>query len=227
MRKFAFLPGALMVVAAFLWAAFTLRWTVPAAVLSGGGLLALAVGVAANWEGVREWFRDPRGVFALNTALSTLLLVAALVLVNALVGLRGVAFDWTEAGRNTLAPETVSLVEGLEADVVLKQMGRPRDIASRDLLGAFSAQSPRVRVEVVDIDASPAEAAATASGELEASWWRWSRFRLIEAVTGPRWPRPSCRSGMRWNPGCVSRQGKGGTASPTPDHRDCPGWCRR
>jgi ABC-type uncharacterized transport system involved in gliding motility auxiliary subunit len=186
MRKFAFLPGALMVVSAFLWAAFTLRWTVPAAVLGGGGLLALAVGVAANWAGAREWFRDPRGVFALDTALSTLLLVAALVLVNALAGSRGVAFDWTAAGRNTLAPETLSLLEGLEADVALKQMGRPRDTASRDLVGAFSAQSPRVRVEDVDIDASPADARRygvrrAGSIVVEAG----SRFRLIEAVTEP------------------------------------------
>jgi ABC-type uncharacterized transport system involved in gliding motility auxiliary subunit len=186
MRRFAFLPGAIMVVAAVLWAALTMRWTVPAAVLGGGGLLALAVGLAANWRGVREWFGDPRGVFALNTALSTLLLVAALVLVNALAGLRRVTFDWTEAGRNTLAPETVTLVEGLEADVVLRQMGRPKDPASRDLLGAFSALSLRVRVEDVDIDASPAEArryGVRRAGSVVVE--TGSRFRLVEPVTEP------------------------------------------
>ena len=186
MRRFAFLPGALMVVAAVLWAAFTLRWTVPASVLLGGGFVALAVGVAANWKGVREWFGDPRGVFALNTALSTLLLVAALVLVNALVGLRGVTFDWTEAGRNTLAPETIALVQGLGVDVVLKQMGRPGDTASRDLLGAFSAQNPRVRVEAVDIDASPGEArryGVTRAGSIVVE--AGPRFRRIDFVTEP------------------------------------------
>ena len=186
MRKFAFLPGAFMVVAAVLWGAFTLRWTVPVSVLLGGGLLAFAVGVAAGWRGVREWFADPRGVFALNTALSTLLLVAALVLVNALVGLRGVRFDWTEAGRNTLAPETVALVQGLRSDVVLKQMGRPRDTASRDLLGAISAQNPRVRAEAVDIDASPGEArryGVTRAGTVVVE--AGPRFRRIEAVTEP------------------------------------------
>ena len=31
MRRFAFLPGALMIVAAVLWAAFTLRWSAPSA----------------------------------------------------------------------------------------------------------------------------------------------------------------------------------------------------
>jgi len=158
MRKLAFLPGAFMVAAAVLWAAFALRWTVPAAVLGGGGLLALAVGVAANWKGVREWFADPRGVFALDTGLSTLLLIAALGLVNALAGLRAGTFDWTAAGRHTLAPGTVALVKGLGTDVVLKQMGRSRDTASRDLIEAFAARSPRIRAEAVDLDASPAEA---------------------------------------------------------------------
>ena len=186
MRKFAFLPGAVMVVAAVLWAALAARWTAPVSVLLGGGSLALAVGVAANWRGVREWFGDPRGVFALNTALSTLLLVAALVLVNALVALRGVSFDWTEAGRNTLAPETVALVQGLGIDVVLKQMGRPGDPASRDLLEAVAAQSPRMRVETVDIDAAPGEArryGVTHAGSVVVE--AGPRFRRIDAVTEP------------------------------------------
>jgi ABC-type uncharacterized transport system involved in gliding motility auxiliary subunit len=186
MRKFAFLPGAFMIVAAVLWAAFTLRWSVPAAVLGGGGLFALAVGVAANWKSVREWFGDPRGVFALNTLLSTLLLVAALALVNALVGLRAVTFDWTAAGRNTLAPETLALVEHLGTDVVLKQLGTARDTASRDLLGAFAARSPRIRLEAVDIDASPAEArryGITRAGSVVVE--AGTRFRRVDNVTEP------------------------------------------
>jgi hypothetical protein len=186
MRKFAFLPGALMIAASVLWAAFALRWTMPAAVLAGGGLLALAVGVAANWTGVREWFGDPRGVFALNTLLSTMLLVAALVLVNALAGLRGAAFDWTAAGRNTLAPETAALLDGLRADIVLKQMGRTRDGGARELLDRFAARSPRVRAETVDIDAAPGEArryGITRAGAVVVE--SGSRFRRIDAVTEP------------------------------------------
>ena len=176
MRKFAFLPGALMVVAAVLWAALAARWTAPVSVLLGGGILALAVGVAANWKGVREWFGDPRGVFALNTALSTLLLVAALVLVNALVGLRGVSFDWTEAGRNTLAPETVALVRGLATDVALKQMGRPRDPASRELRRRLLPR--RIRASAWRPSTSTprrARRAATASRARAASSWKRAR----------------------------------------------------
>jgi len=113
MKRLAFLPGALMIAAAVLWAAFALRWTWPAAVLAAGGGLALAIGIAANWNGVRAWFGDPRGVFAVTSAVATLLLASILVLVNALAGVRAPRFDWTDAGRNTLAPDTVALVEGI------------------------------------------------------------------------------------------------------------------
>jgi hypothetical protein len=186
MRKLAFLPGAVMIVAAVLWAAFTLRWSAPSAVLAGGGALALVIGIAANWKGVGEWLGDPRGVFALNTAFSTLLLVAILVLVNALAGLRAITFDWTEAGRNTLAPETEAIVQGLGADVVLKQMGRSRDAGARGLLDAIAARGARVRVETVDIDASPGEArryGVTRAGSVVVESGR--RFRRIDTVNEP------------------------------------------
>jgi hypothetical protein len=186
MRRFAFVPGAVMVVAAVLWAAFTLRWAGPAVILGAGGVMALAVGVAANRKAVREWFGDPRGVFALNTALSTLLLLAVLLLVNALAGLRAMTFDWTEAGRNTLAPETIALVEGLRTDLVLKQMGRPRDTAARRLLDAFAARNPRLRIETVDIDAAPDEArryGVTRAGSVVVE--AGPRARRVDAVTEP------------------------------------------
>ena len=186
MRRFAFVPGALMVVTAVLWAGFTLRWGAPPTVLAAGGVLALAVGVAANWRRVREWFGDPRGVFALNTALSTLLLLAVLLLVNALAGLRAVTFDWTGARRHTLAPETVALVEGLRADIVLKQMGRLRDPSARRLLKAVAARAPRVRVETVDIDAAPGEArryGVTRAGSVVVE--AGPRYRRVDALTEP------------------------------------------
>ena len=186
MKRFAFLPGALMIAAAVLWAAFALRWTWPAVVLACGGLLSLVVGVAANWKGLRAWLADPRGVFALNTSLATIVLAAILILVNALAGLRGTTFDWTEAGRNTLAAESAALVRGLGTGVVMKQMGRPRDPSVRALLDAFAAGSPRVRVETVDIDAAPAEArryGVTRAGSIVVE--SASRFRRVDLPTEP------------------------------------------
>jgi hypothetical protein len=186
MKKYAYLPGALMVVAAVLWSAFTLHWGRPAATLGAGGLAALGIGMAANRGAIREWLRDPRGVFVLNSAMSTMLLAAALVLVNAMAGLRATTFDWTEAGRNTLAPETTQILEHLGEDVVLTQFGRTRDPGVGRLLGAFAAGAPRVRLGFVDLDASPQTArryGVVRAGTVVAESAR--RFRRIEQLTEP------------------------------------------
>jgi ABC-type uncharacterized transport system involved in gliding motility auxiliary subunit len=186
MRKYAFLPGAVMAVGALLWAVFLLRWTAPVVALGTGGLLALGVGVAANREGIREWLRDPRGVFAVNSILSTLLLVAVLGLVNAMVGLRATTFDWTEAGRNTLSIETTTVLEHLSKDVVLKQFGRAQDPALGNMLGAFAARSQRIRVEFVDIESAPQivrRYGVTRPGTVVAE--SGDRFRTVETLTEP------------------------------------------
>jgi hypothetical protein len=184
MRKYAFLPGALMIAGAATWAALSIRWSLQAAAIGAGGLLAFGVGVAANWRALREWFRDPRSVFALDSILSAFLLAAALVLVNALAGLRAPSFDWTEAGRNTFAPETTAILSGLSDEIVLKHFGRARDPGVTRLLKAFTARSPRVRVEFVDPDAAPQEArryGVGRAGMVVAESAR--RFRRVDVPT--------------------------------------------
>lgn len=186
MKKYAFLPGAIMTVGAILWAALTLSWDMPAMVIGAGGLAAFAVGVAANWAEIREWFRDPRGVFVLNSIMTTLLLVAILVLVNAAVGLRAISFDWTEAGRNTLTSETRTILGQLQKEVLLKQFGRVHDPAIDYRLAAFAGGSPRVRTAFVDIDTAPQDVkryGLSRPGTVVAE--SGTRWRKIEKVTEP------------------------------------------
>jgi len=185
-KKFAFLPGALMVVAGIVWASLALRWGAAAVALTAGGLVALGIGIAANWREVREWLADPRGVFTLNTALSTLLLAAVLVLVNSLVARRAPVFDWTEAGRHTLAPETIRLVQDLREDVVLTLFGRTRDPGASRLIESFASRSPRLSVRFSDLDASPQKArefGVSQAGTVVVSSGR--RFRRVERLTEP------------------------------------------
>ena len=186
MKKYAFLPGAFMTVGAIVWAALTLEWTAPALTLGAGGLLALAVGVAANAAEVRAWFADPRGVFAVNSILSTMLLVAILGLVNAAVGFRAISSDWTEAGRNTLTLETRALLRALDRDVSFVQYNRVRDPLVAARLDAFAAESARVRVGFVDIDSAPQDVkkyAVTKPGTVVVT--AGDRFRKVEKVTEP------------------------------------------
>lgn len=160
MRKYLFVPGGLMVVGALMRAALTLHWDTAAIVLAVGGVLALAVGIAANWQNVRDWFRDPRGIFVLNSIFTTILLVAILGLVNAIASFRSPQIDVTAAGRNTLAAETRKGLERLGQDVAFKQFGRARDANVDELLAAFANASGRVLVSFTDVEASPQDARA-------------------------------------------------------------------
>ncbi len=158
MKKYLFLPGGLMVVGALLWAAFTLHWDTTAVTLLVGGLLALTIGVAANWQNVRDWFRDPRGIFVLNSIFSTLLLVAVLGLVNAIASFNALHADLTAAGRNTLTAETRTGLARVDKDVVLKQFGRTRDAAVDELLAAFTNASRRITAAFADVERAPQDA---------------------------------------------------------------------
>ncbi len=186
MKKYIFLPGGVMVAGAVVWAALALKWGRVALVVGGGGLLVLALGVAVNWREIRNWFRDPRGVFAVNTAFSTLLVLAILILLNALSALRPMSFDWTQSGRNTLSGETVNILTGLSQDVWLKQFGRTRDPRVDELLNAFSARSQRIQTSLVDAEKSPQETrlyGVLRNGTVVVG--SGQKFRKVEKVTEP------------------------------------------
>jgi len=184
MKKYAFLPGAVMAVAGVVWAAVALTWNAASITLGVGGVLACGVGLSLNWKEIREWFRDPRGVFAVNTTFSALLLVAILGLVNASTALRPVKFDLTASGRNTLATETRTLLARLTADVSLKQFGRTPDPKVDDLLRAFAGESQHLKPEFVDAEKSIQQAreyGVLKNGTVVVDFK--GKFRKIEQVT--------------------------------------------
>lgn len=186
MKKYLFVPGGLMVVGALVRAALTLHWDTTAIVLAAGGLLALVVAIGANWQNVRDWFRDPRGVFVVNSILTTLLFVAILGLVNAIASFRPLQLDLTAAGRNTLTAQTRTGLERMTQDVVFQQFGRTRDASVDELLAAFANASPRIRVAFTDVEASPQEARAFGilrDGAVVVS--AGDRWRKVEKPTEP------------------------------------------
>lgn len=86
--------------------------------------------------------------------------LAAIFLFGQLVlDARGWRFDLTPERRYTLSPRAHEVVDGLEVDVralAFLRSGDPRNVAIRDLLGQVGARSPRVHVEMVDLNRSPA-----------------------------------------------------------------------
>lgn len=160
MKKYLFLPGGAMLVAGVAWAVVASEGRQIPLVVAAGGLLAVAVAVAANWREFGEWRRDPRGVFAVNSVLSAVLLFVILAVIVVAVGLRQIRFDLTESGRNTISADTRTLLRSLGQDVVLKQFGRTRDPQIDAILGAFTAENPSLTLTFVDIERNIQEAKA-------------------------------------------------------------------
>ena len=86
-------------------------------------------------------------------------LAAIFVLGQLVLDARGWRFDLTPERRYTLSPRAREVVGGLDVDVralAFLRSGDPRNVAIRDLLAQVAAVSPRVRVEMVDLNRSPA-----------------------------------------------------------------------
>ncbi|MBI1875318.1 MAG: hypothetical protein HYS05_15730, partial [Acidobacteria bacterium] len=99
MRKFSYLPGFVLVTAAVFRAAWKVQWDPTDSWLLAGGLLVVGVSLVWNRREIVEWFRDPRGIFAVNTSLSLVLLAGILVLINILTWYRPLSVDLTASGR--------------------------------------------------------------------------------------------------------------------------------
>lgn len=155
MKRYVYLPGVVLLIAAFVRAAVNVQWDRAGFALAALGAIVIALAAAANWRDVRAWFDDPAGAFAVNTALSVMFLIVILVFANILAWYRPARVDLTASGRNTLSEGTRAIIRKLPREVTLRQFGRTRDPIVDQLLDAFAGVSRSVRVEFVDADHQP------------------------------------------------------------------------
>ena len=152
MRRYLAIPGALLLTTAFIRAATMVQWDRTGILLAAAGAAIVLITIVWNWHEVIEWFRDPRGVFAVTTGISVACFVALLVLLNIVVWYNPWSIDLTASGRNEVSDETRRLLQRLDTPVALQQFGRTSDPAVEALLRGFERESRRVRVEFVDVD---------------------------------------------------------------------------
>jgi ABC-type uncharacterized transport system involved in gliding motility auxiliary subunit len=160
MKRYLYLPACLLVAVAVLHSLFAARWAQIDIVLAGvgGGLLLVAAGL--TWNEIREWFADPRGIFVVNSAVSVVVLLAILVMVNLLAQAHPKRVDLTAAGRNTLTPGTSQFLSKIDRDIALRQFGRSHDPQLDQLLASFAEANGHVKLEFVDVDRNLREARA-------------------------------------------------------------------
>lgn len=152
MRRFVAVPGTLLLIVAFIRAAVIVHWDATGFALAGAGAAIVAGAIAWNWQDVIDWLRDPRGVFAVTTGISVAVFIAVLVMVNIAVWYRPWSVDLTASGRNQVSDQTKRLLARLTQPVSLREFGRGQDPRVEQLLHNFERESPRVHVEMVDVD---------------------------------------------------------------------------
>lgn len=153
MRRYLAIPGALLLIAAFIRSTVNVEWDTVNIGLAAAGSLIVAIAIVWNWQEVVEWIRDPRGVFAVTTGLAVAVFVAVLVMLNILVWYNPWSLDLTASGRNEVSEETLRILARLQQPVTLRQFGRgAADARLEQILRAFERETPQLRVEFADVD---------------------------------------------------------------------------
>jgi hypothetical protein len=158
MKKYSYLPGFALVMIALARTFIVQRWDTTGLALAGIGAAIIVASVVINWREVREWFGDPRGVFAMNTGISLVVLFMILVLLNIAAWLRPANVDLTAAGRNTLTPGTRTFLATITKNVTFREFGRTRDPRVEQLLASFTSENRHITMSFVDAERTPAEA---------------------------------------------------------------------
>jgi ABC-type uncharacterized transport system involved in gliding motility auxiliary subunit len=151
-RRYLAIPGALLLITAFIRAATMMQWDRTGIILAAAGAAVVLVTIVWNWPEVIEWVRDPRGVFAVTTGIAVAVFVAVLVLLNILVWYHPWSIDLTASGRNEVGSETRRVLQRLAVPVTLQQFGRTPDPTVEALLRGFERETRLIRVEFVDVD---------------------------------------------------------------------------
>jgi ABC-type uncharacterized transport system involved in gliding motility auxiliary subunit len=151
-RRYLAIPGVLLLITAFIRAATTVQWDRSGVVLATAGAAIVLATIVWNWQGVVEWIRDPRGVFAVTTGIVVAVSVAVLVLLNILVWYHPLSVDLTASGRNEVSEESRRVLQQLDQPITLQQFGRTSEPTVEALLRGFERETRRIRVEFVDVD---------------------------------------------------------------------------
>jgi hypothetical protein len=148
MKRYLAIPGALLLVTAFVRSAVNVEWDSANVAVASAGAVVLLITTIWNRREVVEWLRDPRGVFAVTTGIAVAVFVAAIVMLNIAVWYNPWSVDLTASGRNEVSEETRAILGRLDEPVVLRQFGQT--VPMDQLLRSFQRESRRLRIEVAD-----------------------------------------------------------------------------
>ena len=121
-----------------------------------GGASMLALYLFTHVENLRESVTGRRTQYATNTFVYTSLTLAVIVLVNFMGARNEYRYDASEQSIFSIAPQTATLLTGLDDDVhVLAFFRETEGRAAENLLDTYAAESDRFSFEMVDPNQRP------------------------------------------------------------------------
>ena len=120
------------------------------------GAILLVISLVLKSNEIREGMGRRSTKFGINSAVSVLLLIGVLALVNYLGAQHEKRFDMTTERLNSLSDESVKAAGGVKGDLQIKAFypgaEEPR---TRDLLDRYSQQNGKIKVQFIDPDKQP------------------------------------------------------------------------
>ena len=126
---------------------------------AGLGLVVLYT--LGQWREIIAYFRHRQARYGAIATVGVLVALAITVAVNYLGARQNKRWDLTASRQNSLAEQTVKVLQSLDAPVKFTVFAQQTDFERfRSRLDAYAYNSPRVTVEYIDPDMKPVEARA-------------------------------------------------------------------
>lgn len=120
------------------------------------GLLALLAFLSSGIENLREFFGERSTRYGTSTVLASLLFIGILAMLNYLSTRYHTRIDMTEAGVYSLSPQSKSVIDGLDKDLVMDafvERGANQDLDTT--LRSYAEASKRVSYKLIDPEQHP------------------------------------------------------------------------
>jgi ABC-type uncharacterized transport system involved in gliding motility auxiliary subunit len=148
--------GLLLLVAAAIYYSVTNVWDKWTISLAVSGAVLIVIGIVANYRQIMASLGRRSTKYASNYIVSVVLVFAIVAGLNYIGQRHTKRFDLTAAGRFTLAPQTLQVLDKLNKDLDIKAFFPGGDYAPlKELLIGYRTRNHRVRYEFIDPDKQP------------------------------------------------------------------------
>ena len=151
--------GTLLVFAGVAIRLFRPEWDQYAYWSAVAGLVCVVLYTLTQWREIGRSFQKRETKLGTMMSISVIAVLAILVGINWAVTRRDKRWDLTAAASYTLSDQTIKVLQNLKTPVKVLVFDVPGGFQRfRDSLGMYTAASPNIQVEYIDVDREPARA---------------------------------------------------------------------